>query len=89
MSTLCMHIYFIVFIILTPYAHSAIEELLEPENEKSGLPNIGRTTYLKHAEIIKEPYSCSFMQNFILHFPGTAFKEMFSSCPIFPRVNIP
>ncbi|KAG7011323.1 NHL repeat-containing protein 2 [Cucurbita argyrosperma subsp. argyrosperma] len=48
----------------------AIEELLEPENEKSGLPNIGRTTYLKHAEIIKEPYSCSFMQNFILHFPG-------------------
>ncbi|KAG6571580.1 Protein SUPPRESSOR OF QUENCHING 1, chloroplastic, partial [Cucurbita argyrosperma subsp. sororia] len=47
----------------------AIEELLEPENEKSGLPNIGRTTYLKHAEIIKEPYSCSFMQNFILHFP--------------------
>ncbi|XP_022963870.1 uncharacterized protein LOC111464050 isoform X3 [Cucurbita moschata] len=48
----------------------AIEELLEPENEKSGLPNIGRTTYLKHAEIIKEPYSCLFMQNFILHFPG-------------------
>ncbi|CAK9323623.1 unnamed protein product [Citrullus colocynthis] len=48
----------------------AIEELLEPENEKSGLPNKGSTTYLKQAEIIKEPNSCSFMQNFLLHFPG-------------------
>lgn len=48
----------------------AIEELLEPENEKSGLPNKGSATYLKQAEIIKEPNSCSFMQNFLLHFPG-------------------
>uniref|UniRef100_A0A9I9E1N7 NHL domain-containing protein n=1 Tax=Cucumis melo TaxID=3656 RepID=A0A9I9E1N7_CUCME len=48
----------------------AIEELHEPENEKSGLSNKGKTTYLKQAEMIKEPNSCSFMHNFLLHYPG-------------------
>lgn len=70
------YIYFIVCIILTLFAYSAIEELHEPENETSGLANKGSSTYLKQVEIIKEPYSCSFMQNFLLHFPGTASKEM-------------
>ena len=70
-----MHIYFLVFIILTSYALSAIEELHEPENEKSGLSNMGKTTYLKQAEMIKEPNSCSFMHNFLLHYPGTASKR--------------
>ncbi|XP_022159642.1 uncharacterized protein LOC111025991 isoform X2 [Momordica charantia] len=48
----------------------AIEELQEQESEKFSQPNNGRTTYLKQAEITTEPYSCSFMQNFLLHFPG-------------------
>lgn len=74
MHSSCIHTFYYC-VLFSHYAHSGIEELQEQETEKFSQPNNGRTTYLKQAEIIKEPYSCSFMQNFLLHFPGTAFTS--------------
>jgi hypothetical protein len=58
-----------------------IEELNVQENMNfdNGIsrPKL-KTTWAKQAEVIKEPYMCSPLQNLLLYFPGLAFLSMVS-----------
>ncbi len=64
--------------------YAAVEEL-GAQLDESRLAHNLKSTWVKQAEIIKEPYLCSFLRNLLLYFPGDGLPMLglLLSCHLF------